>query len=280
MLFSPIRSLFRAAAVAALIMAAPAAGSEKTDALIDALALTDVVDVMGEEGIAYGRDLEAQMFPGKGGESWQAAVRGIYAADRILPAFNAQFAQALEAGGGDMDAMLAFARSDVGRKAVTLEVSARRALLDDAVEEAARVRLDELRIADDPRLARIGDFIAAGDLIEANVAGGLNASLAFYRGLAAAGGFDQPMPEDEMLSEVWAQEPSLRTDTEEWLFSFLVLAYAPLTDSELQAYTDFSTSKPGRDLNKALFAAFDSIFVDVSGRLGRAAAQYVAGQNL
>lgn len=280
MLMSIVRSLFRSAAVAVAIAAAPAQASDKADALIKALALNEVVAVMGDEGVAYGRDLEAQMFPGEGGESWRAAVRAIYAKDRILPAFSARFSEALDEGGGDIDAMLAFAQSELGQKAVTLEVSARRALLDDAVEEAAKVRLGELRIAGDPRLQRIAEFVATNDLIEANVAGGMNANLAFYRALADAGAFDQPMAEDEMLSEVWAQEPSLRAETEEWLMSFLVLAYAPLTDTELQLYNDFSASKPGRDMNKAMFAAFDSIFLDVSGRLGRAAAQHVAGQNL
>lgn len=277
---------FLAKPVAVLVIACvalaglPASATEKALALIQALNLKEVVEVMQDEGLAYGNDLEAQMFPGKGGKSWSDSVKGIYAVDRILPNFSTAFEAALDQGGGDVDAMLAFVQSDLGHRAVTLEVSARQALLDQAVEDAAKVKLGQMQASDDPRLAAIKNFVVTNNLIESNVTGGLNANLAFYKGLATAGGLAQPMSEEDMLSEVWSQEASLRADTEEWLYSFMALAYAPLTDAELQAYTDFSASKPGRDMNRAMFAAFDLVFVDVSGRLGHAAAQHVAGQNL
>jgi Uncharacterized protein conserved in bacteria (DUF2059) len=257
-----------------------AAASPKADALIKALAIPDVLAVMQDEGKAYGIELEDGMFPGQGGANWAAAVARIYAADRGLPIFATDFAAALEASGADVDAMVAFFESDTGRKAVALEVSARRALIDEAVEEASRLKLSELEDMKDARLAAVERFIAANDLIDSNVMGGLNANLAFYQGLSAAGAFPEPMSEAEMLEDVWSQEPALRTETEVWLKSFLVMAYAPLSDAELEAYTAFSLSEPGQDLNAALFAGFDRLFMDVSRQLGTAAAGFAAGQDL
>jgi Uncharacterized protein conserved in bacteria (DUF2059) len=274
-----MRRLF-AAVVMIAALAVPALASPRTDALIEALDIGGVLAVMQDEGIAYGAELEDGMFPGQGGANWDAAVQRIYAADRGLPIFAKDFAAALDAPGTEVEAMIAFFKSPTGRKAVGLEISARRALLDKAVEEASILKLSELRDAKDARLAAVKAFIEANDLIESNVMGGLNANLAFYKGLNAAGAFDQGMSEAEMLEDVWGQEPSLRSDTEDWLYSFLVMAYAPLSDAELATYTDFSRSKAGHQLNAALFAGFDTLFIDVSRQLGSAAAGFVAGQDL
>jgi hypothetical protein len=58
------------------------------------------------------------------------------------------------------------------------------------------------------------------------------------------------------------------------------MAYATLTDEELQDYTDFSRTGAAARLNSALFAAFDGVFTDVSFRLGKAVAPYVSGESL
>jgi hypothetical protein len=275
-----MRRLFAAALLMLAGLTAPADASPKTDALIAALDVPAVLAVMQDEGLAYGADLEDSMFPGLGGANWDAAVRRIYDAERALPVFTKDFAAALDAPGTDVDAMIAFFASDTGKKAVGLEVSARRALLDKAVEEASKLKLAEMRDAKDARLGAVKTFIEANDLIEGNVTSGLNANLAFYKGLSAAGAFDQGMSEAQILEDVWGQEPSLRADTEDWLDSYLMMAYSPLTDAELTAYIDFSRSKAGHDLNKALFAGFDTLFVEVSHQLGIAAAAFVAGQDL
>jgi hypothetical protein len=88
------------------------------------------------------------------------------------------------------------------------------------------------------------------------------------------------MPEDQILSEVWAQESDLRKETVEWLFPYISLAYSPLTRDELQAYIDFSDTPAGRKANAVLFAAFDTIFVAVSTDLGRAVALRLNGQDI
>jgi hypothetical protein len=244
------------------------------------LKLPEVFAVMREEGVAYGRGLEADMFPGAGGASWVAAVDNIYAVDRVYPEFRAAFEMALGGPNADTAAMIAFFSKDPGARAITLELSARRALLDKDVEEANQLKLDEMRAANDPRLAKVAEFVAANDLIESNVAGGLNASLAFFQGMAAAGKMGSDMSDEDMLSEVWQQEPAIRADTEDWIMSMLVMAYAPLSDAELDSYIAFSRTEAGQALNRALFAGFDVVFVDISRRLGSEAGRVLAGQDL
>jgi hypothetical protein len=71
------------------------------------------------------------------------------------------------------------------------------------------------------------------------------------------------------LSEVWGQEPELRRDTIEWLYSFQLSAYSGLSDADIEAYTAFSETEAGAALNAALFAAFDTVFNQLSFRAGR-----------
>lgn len=276
-----LRSL--AAPVAALTfwITAPALAAEGDAAALEAaLRLPDVFAVMSEEGHAYGRDLEADMFPGSGGQRWQDAVAAIYAPERMLAEFGAVFARELDRPGTDTGAMLDFFTSDLGQRVTALEVSARRALLDESVEDATRLKLEEMRAADDPRAALVAEFVAVNDLVEANVSGGLNANYAFYQGLADAGALGQEMSDDVVIAEVWGQEEEIRQETELWVNSYLVMAYAPLTDAEIEAYIAFSRTEAGKDLNHALFAGFDALFVDVSRQLGRSAGAMLAGQDL
>ena len=110
--------------------------------------------------------------------------------------------------------------------------------------------------------------------------GAMNANLAFYRGLSESGAFPAEMTEDQMLSDVWAQEPDVRAETTDWLYPFLSLAYQPLSDDQLEAYIAFSETAAGDRLNGALFAAFDKVFTQISYDLGRAAAGQMQGEDI
>ncbi|SPH18299.1 hypothetical protein DEA8626_01834 [Defluviimonas aquaemixtae] len=245
-----------------------------------ALRMGDVFGVMSEEGYAYGSRLEADMFPGSGGVDWQAEVDEIYTIDRMLPIFHDAFARDLASAAADTTAMTTFLESDLGQRITTLEISARRALLDEAVEDASRLKWQEMQAENDPRLDLIEEFVAVNDLVEANVSGGLNANYAFYMGLRDAGALGPEMDESEVIAEIWSQEEAIREDTDIWIHSYLAMAYAPLNDAELGDYIAFSESAPGQVLNRALFAGFDAVLVDVSRQLGRAAGSILAGQEL
>ena len=251
-------------------------------ALLATLDLPQVIAVMHEEGIAYGEKLEDDLFPGAGGTKWAAKVATIYDADAMNRAFSAGFAAALPPGG--RAAMLAFFGSELGQRVIELELSARLALLDEAVEDVANQTRDAMRAGDGngsgARLDLLTGFVEANDLIESNVSGAMNSNYAFYRGLVDGGAFPQDVPEAEIMADVWSQEAQIRTDTTDWLYAYLGMAYQPLSDAELQAYIDFSRTPEGRGLNQALFTAFDGMFVDISHDLGAAAAQFMIGEDI
>jgi hypothetical protein len=268
--------------VAVLLCALPLrAQTVDPAAVIKTLRIPEMIAVMQDEGIAYGDDLEDQLFPGAGGSRWDQAVARVFGGPALLQRFQSAFAERLAADPQAMDQIVGFFGTERGQQILSLEIGARRALLDEAVEEAAAVSVDDMRARDDPRLALLERFVAANDLIEQNVSGGLNASFAFYQGMSDGGAFDAaPMPEADMLAEVWSQESDIRADTESWLYPFLALAYEPLSDADLQAYLAFSESAAGRTMNAAMFAAFDEVFRALSRDLGRAAADMLSGQDI
>ncbi|MBI1218212.1 MAG: DUF2059 domain-containing protein [Rhodobacteraceae bacterium] len=242
------------------------------------LRLGEVITVMRQEGLDYGQTLRATLFPDQGGAAWAREVDTIYDVSRLQAAFDARFRAALPVA--QVPAILAFFDTDRGRRIVSLEIAARMALRDPDVATQAHQLLDDMTKAHAPRLAALRAFAAANDLVESNVSGTMNSDVAFYEGMVAghAKGFE--MTEAQIVAEVAAQEDSIRQDTEDWLYSFLALAYAPLSDADLAAYTDFARSPAGTALNRALFTAFDGVFDAVAHDLGRAAARVLSGHAL
>jgi hypothetical protein len=265
-----------ALAVMAVLLLAVPARAQPVDDLMRALQVDAMLDVMHIEGIAYGEDLGRDMLPGGGSAQWDALLAQIYDTDKMADVVRMGFADAL--GDTDTEPLTAFFDADLGRRIVDLELSARRAMIDDTVEQAARETYIALRGDDDPRLAQINRFVEVNDLLEANVAGALNASFQFYSGLVDGGGM--AMSESEILSDVWSQETETRDDTQEWVFAFLLLAYESLTDAELETYITLSESQEGRALNRALFAGFNAMYDEISYALGLAAAQQMQQQEL
>lgn len=249
-------------------------------ALMQTMRIADIVALLREEGMDYGNKLEADMFPGAGGAGWQATIALIYDGARMEAVFGAALNAALDGQAEATAAAQDFFGSELGQTVLGLEIEARRALLDDAVEDAAKLAWEEMAAEGGPRVALLEEFVAANDLVESNVMGALNSNLAFYRGMAEGGAFGDEMTEDQMLSDTWAQEGEIRASTEGWIFPYLAMAYGPLSDTELQDYIDFSRSPAGQALNTALFAAFDDLFTPVSRALGLAAARQLQGQDI
>ena len=268
--------------VAAFFSALPLrAASADPAALLTTLRIPEMIAVMQDEGIAYGDELEEQLFPGAGGARWDQAVAQVYDEPALLERFQSAFAANLAADPQAVDRIVGFFGTDRGQQILSLEIEARRALLDEAVEEAAAVAVDDMRARDDPRLALLERFATANDLIEQNVSSALNANFAFYRGMSDGGAFDDAqMTEADMLADIWSQEPEIRAETEGWLYPFLALAYEPLSDADIEAYLAFSESQAGQAMNAALFAAFDEVFSDISRDLGRAVAEMLSGRDL
>ncbi len=246
--------------------------------LAQALAIPEIIQVMREEGIDFGDELADDMFPGRGGDEWQGLLNAIYDADRMREVTMEGFANALE--GADTAPLTAFFLSPLGQQIIALEISARRAIIDDEVDEANKAHVVELIRADDPRIDLIREFIEVNNLLESNIVGAMNSNFAFLTGLVDEGAYPGTRTEEQMLSDVWGQEESIRLDTAEWLYAFFSMAYSPLSDDELNAYIEISKTPEGQALNNALFAGFDEMFEGISHALGLAAAQMMAGEDL
>lgn len=268
-----------AALATSLTLTLPAtAQTSDSDQLFDLLMLPEIIEIMRQEGVSYGDTIGQDLFAGDPSPDWAATVERIYDYDRMEGVVRMDFTTALS--DADLDPMIAFFGSDQGQMIVGLEVSARRALLDEAVEEASK---DALAIADadgNERLALVEEFVEVNNLIEANVASALNSNLAFYSGLVDGNAFGGALTEDQILTDVWGQEGEIRDNTSEWMHSFLLMAYQPLDDADVQAYIAFSETEAGAEINRAMFVSFDRLFTGISRSLGRAAATEMTSQEL
>jgi hypothetical protein len=249
-------------------------------ALLDAFDITEIMAILRLEGLDYAETLGADLLGGRGGQGWARAAERIYAQDRMQAEFTARFIDALPRDADLLALALDFYASPRGQTVIGLENAARRAMLDDDIDDVAHERAAELLAAGDPRMALIGDFIRANDYIDSNVAGGLNANFAFYLGLRDSGAPEFDISENEMLADVWAQEGAIRAETEEWLYAYLSLAYQPLSDDDLRAYTAFSETQQAGAVTRALFVAFDGVFNKISRDLGFEAGRVLSQQDL
>lgn len=248
--------------------------------LSELMRLEELFAVLRDEGIQNGRDLADTMFPDGGGAGWNADLARIYDANALRARFDAVLEQDLGADPIAMKGVVDFYGSDLGQRILGLEIEARRTFLDAAAEEAAQVAADDAASAKDPRVALIRRMIEACDLLEMNVAGSMSSSLAFSQGMVESGGYGATLPPDQLTSDAWAQEEQTRADLSSWLYSYLGLAYAPLSEAELTRYVEFWESPAGQRLNAALFKGFDAVFRPVSEDLGRAAGKAMQGLDI
>ena len=273
------RTIAIASIVTSSFISLPAlAQNTQAELLFDALGLPDIVDIMREEGVVYGAQIGTDLFPNQVSPAWRATVETIYDSAAMHASVKAAFIHALD--NQDVTPMVAFFSSDLGKTLVSLEVSARRALLDDTVEQASKDVATVAKFNNTERFQLVDAFVQTNDLIEINVAGAMNSNVAFYMGLMAGGAFDEALTQDQILNDVWDQAADIRANTSEWVYGFLLLAYDPVSAADLEKYTAFSASDTGVALNGALFASFDDMFDAISFALGREAARVMAGQDL
>lgn len=262
-------TLFFAICLSAACLVAPKVSAQtgaRMTVLLDTLAIAELVQIMRVEGQVYADELNGDMLNGQGGGFWEEQVKRIYDAERMRETVRRGLEQTLSAG--DVEGAIAFFQSDTGARIIELENAARAAMADTAIEKIARETYLERATSDDPRLIVISEFVEVSDLVERNVSGALTSNYQFYRGLVDGDAFE--MTEEEITAEVWDQEAEIREDTIEWLFGFLIMAYQPLSDEDLNDYLTFSRTDVGKALNAGLFAGFDRLYVDISYGLGRA----------
>lgn len=272
------RPVLAAIGVASLL-AVPAAASPRSDAVLDALRVGELLAIMQIEAEASGAELDAQMLGGSGGRAWAATVSQIHDADRVENALREAFAERMP--DDEAERAQAFFTSDQGARIIELEISAREALLEPAIEEMNRDAARAMRDEGSARFDLIRRFVEVNNLVDANVAGGLAGNVAFLRGLRDGGFAPYARSSDDALfAEAWASEPEMRRETEDWVYGFLSLAYGPLEDSDLEAYIAFSETEAGQTLNDALFSAFNSVFAEGSHALGSAMARHLSAEDI
>lgn len=256
--------------------AALADRNARMEALLEAIRIGDTVKIMREEGLLYGESLAEDMMPEADLGSWRAHMGRIYDTSRMRALVGTRLAAELE--GVDLAPLERFFTSELGAEIISLELSAREAFLDLAVEEAAQAQFDALESEQAPIVGQIEQLITDSDLVDLNVMGILNSNLMLYRGLADGGAYD--LSEEDMLADVWAQEDEVRADSTAWITAYLLTAYQPLDPEELDRYIAFWQTEEGRALNRALFATFDRMYEEISYLVGQAVAQHLRSQKL
>lgn len=261
----PVVALF-AAVLVICAGALQAKNGEEQDlaALMELLHFTQVTEVLVEEGRGLADDFAEQGL-GVPQFAWEEMLGKLYHPKTMLMAMEMELGKALD--GVDLAPMTAFFSGELGQKIARLELEARRALTEEAAQDAANAAWAAL----DPDTARaqlIEDYVNVNDLIDLNVVGALNSDLAYYEGLWQSVDTQTTATSEDLMREIWASEPDVRADVSEWVYSFSVVAYDTLSDEELSAYIDFARSDAGQTLNTALFAAFDAVYDDISRGLG------------
>lgn len=255
-------------------------GAQDIVKLAEMLGSPQLFAVISQEGHDYGDSLDQGLFGGKGGPRWKASVSRIYEPGGLQARFAQELARGLQGQPQVVADAAAFFGSDTGRRILEREVTARGDLLDPDTLEAAEVAAEKLRDARGPRLKLIRSLIEAGDLIESNVASGLTGSAAFNEAMAAIQPPAQRLPEEDRMAQVWRQEAEIRANTTSWLLTFMVRAYEPLSDDDLQRFIDFSKSDSGKALNQAQFNAYSETFREVMAALGHEAGRVLLGARI
>ncbi len=272
---------FIGALAVSLAAAVPLAAQERGAELLAQLRIGDTLSIIRQEGLEDAEALARSMLDRAPDSHWNDATRRIYRHDRMVEIFEERFKRSVaDVDDAHLDEISAFFEGTLGQEVVALEISAREALLEDSVEELATAYLEDLRDEDGTRLELLLRFVDANDLIESNVVGGLNSTVAFQFGLRDAGALARGLSDEDIAAMARAREDAIRADTREWVMSYLALAYQPLSDAQLERYNDFAESRAGQILNRALFAAFDELFTRLSYDLGEAAGRAMSAQDL
>lgn len=258
--------------VAIFVLAMPVKAEEKVERLMDALQVDEVIDILRNEGHNLGQDLQQAFLENQGGQVFLDQVDRIYDAKSMRGHIVQVFEETLT--DSHLDRAILFFESDLGKTITSLELSARVALSDEAIEEMANNAYVEWdRNAQFYRL--VDEYIMVNNLIDENVQNALSADFNFFRGMSLGSGDDA-----ELLTQLLEQKDDTTESTRTWLYSFFLLAYRPLSDSEMRENIAFSRTETGIAVNTALFESFDLMFDSIYYKLGQAVAQVLQGSDL
>ncbi len=256
-----------------LVCGTPLFANDKVEKLAQAMRLSEVMDILANEGDDQRRELDETMLGNTGGAFFEAQVGDIY--DTVW--MRERVTDAFEQGLTDtqLDQAILFFESDLGQTIIELENSARQAISDEAIEAMARDAYNEVA-RDSVFYELVDEYIQVNNLIEQNVQGALSADYNFFRGL------DHEAMTDEaaLLADLLSRKDDMTAETTSWLYAFLLMAYRPLDEAQIRENIAFSRTETGRALNEALFDGFDRMLDGISFRLGEAVAMVLNGSEL
>ncbi len=244
--------------------------------LMDLIAVDQYVEISQSEGLAEAGSLSQDMLGRPAGAAFMQQMRGIYNASRMRATIEGALSDLLTPE--EIDIAILFFGSDVGQRITELEVTARRAMSDEDVESAARDAWEQAAEFAPELKEKIEAVKVEIDLVERNVAGALNSNLKFFQGLRDGQALD--MSEEDVLAQVWSGEPDIRADTEGWLGGYLLLAYRPLEDGDLDRYLTFWKTPQGQALNTAVFEGFNRLYDEIAYATGRVIAVNMSSEDL
>ncbi|WP_299692761.1 DUF2059 domain-containing protein [uncultured Tateyamaria sp.] len=245
----------RAAALAtALWLTALAAQADSaSDQLFDAMGIPGLIAAFAKDGQQTIPDLNAGFLDGQGGDVFVETAQRLYDPARLETELRAQFGERLDPQ--DARQAVVFFDSDQGQRIVAIEVEARRAMVDDVLEEAAKA-------ASDTASADVLRLISVRDLVEVNTDIAIAARFAFYDGLSvAAPGIDTP--------EIEGQRGIVAEDTRAWITGYYMLVASALQEDDLDTYAAFWETDVGQGVDAALSQAFEQSYVTLSHGLGQ-----------
>ncbi len=264
-----------AAATALVMSASSLAAGEHVDRLLRAMQVSEFLDILSDEGQAQGQSINETMLDGAGGSYFEAQMKELYDPVWMFEQMSNSVEQNMSEA--QLEQAAIFFESDLGQTIISLENSARRALSDETIEDMARTVYDQTD-REDAFFRLVDEYVQVNDLIEQNVRGTISADFSFYRGLAAGQGTFGD--EEAWLAELLSQREETKKETSDWMYSFLLMAYQPLSEAQMRENIAFSRTETGRALNKALFEGFDRMINGISFQLGEAVAQAMQASDL
>lgn len=180
------------------------------------------------------------------GVAWDLAARQVFPADDMLEEIVGQMDGALPAE--NIDEMIQFFESDLGRKVTELEVAAQTGEGAARLQSEGSAILTDMIENDPARLQQYAAMVDALGIVEAQVTTAMNINFAIMTGMSASGKLPYEMSEEEILGNIAAQQDMFRADIQDNVFITFAYTYQDLSDAELAAYIDFLTSQNGRAL--------------------------------
>ncbi|MEL6449832.1 MAG: DUF2059 domain-containing protein [Pseudomonadota bacterium] len=258
-----MRTLVLSAALS--LWAAMGQASAVVDQLVEAMGIPALIQSFATEGVEAGETINQTVLNGQGGDIWAVTVQRLYDPARLEDELRRGMSATLSP---EVAAQaLAFFDSDMGQRIITLEVQARQAMMDDAVEAAAKQAAARAG-------ADVGAFLDLRDLVDRNTDAAINAQAAFFDGLAETSGRAGDAPDFD------AQRPAIATETESWLRGYYALVQSALQDDDFAVYTAFWDTEVGEAVDDAMFEAFGACYSALSYGLGQAAGRLMPQNEL